>query len=86
MRMLHSMILAGTMVLAVAPVEAQRYDPRYPVCLQSWHEHGITFFDCSYISIDQCRATASGLNAMCLENPYWQRWQALSSRRQGRDY
>jgi Protein of unknown function (DUF3551) len=72
MRMLRWMILAGAAIFAVAPATAQRYDPRYPVCLQSWHKWGLTVIDCSYISMDQCRATASGLPAMCLENPYWQ--------------
>jgi hypothetical protein len=71
MRMLHVLLPAAVM-LAVSSASAQRYDPRYPVCLQGWHERGLITFDCSYTSIEQCRATASGLPAMCLENPYWQ--------------
>lgn len=71
MRLLYLMLLAGAAILAVAPAMAQRYDPRYPVCLQSWHDKGLVVIDCSYTSIDQCRMTASGLSAMCLENPYW---------------
>ncbi|MGY8680432.1 DUF3551 domain-containing protein [Bradyrhizobium sp. UFLA05-153] len=86
MRMLQLPILAGATMLAVAPVAAQRYDPRYPICLQSWHQRGLTIIDCSYISMDQCRATASGLAAMCLENPYWQGLPIRGSRLQDRGY
>ncbi|WFU42090.1 DUF3551 domain-containing protein [Bradyrhizobium sp. CB82] len=84
--MLHLLILTGATMLAIAPAAAQRYDPRYPVCLQSWHARGLTVIDCSYVSIAQCRATASGLAAMCQENPYWQGSPGRSSRQQGRDY
>ncbi|GLR90931.1 DUF3551 domain-containing protein [Bradyrhizobium iriomotense] len=86
MRMLHLLILAGATMLAVAPATAQRYDPRYPVCLQSWYEAGLTDINCSYVSIEQCRATVSGLYAMCLENPYWQGVPWRNSRRQGHFY
>ena len=34
MRVPGWMMLAGATMLAVAPASAQRYDPRYPVCLQ----------------------------------------------------
>ncbi len=36
---------------------AQTYDPRYPVC--------------SFTSLPQCRATASGRSASCDLNPYY---------------
>ncbi|WP_409363927.1 DUF3551 domain-containing protein [Bradyrhizobium sp. BR 10261] len=76
------MILVGTtMVLGAAPATAQRYDPRYPVCLQRWQARGVISFDCSYTSMDQCRMTASGLSAMCQENPYWQGPSGRNSRR-----
>ena len=90
MRTLRRMILAGATILSVAPATAQRYDPRYPVCLQKWGESGFTAIDCSYTSLDQCRMTASGRSAMCLVNPYWsQAHQAPPgrvSRRQRRAY
>ncbi|NUS20447.1 MAG: DUF3551 domain-containing protein [Mesorhizobium sp.] len=81
MRVLSWMLLAGAAVLAVTPAMAQRYDPRYPVCLQSWHQRGLIIINCSYTSIDQCRMTASGLSAMCLENPYWHGIPRQNSRR-----
>ena len=68
MRMIRSMILAGATILAAAPATAQRYDPRYPVCLQKWEWGGSTVIDCSYTSWAQCQMTASGLSAMCLAN------------------
>nr|WP_284273483.1 DUF3551 domain-containing protein [Bradyrhizobium iriomotense] len=70
MRMLRRIVLAFTAILAVAPATAQRYDSQYPVCLQKWGEAGATAIDCSYTSLEQCRATASGLSATCFANPY----------------
>ena len=69
--MLRWMILAGAAIVLVTPVTAQRYDPAYPACLQRWGQAGATTIDCSYSSLDQCRATASGLSATCYANPYW---------------
>jgi hypothetical protein len=82
MRILCWMIpVVTTTVLGAVPATAQRYDPRFPVCLQRWQARGVITFDCSYHSIDQCRVTASGLSAMCLENPYWQGPSRRNSRR-----
>jgi len=87
MRLLRWMIVAGTMIPAVTPVTAQRYDPRYPVCFEG--KLGDTMrIDCSYTSLDQCRMTASGLSATCYANPYWsqarQASPARANRRHGR--
>jgi hypothetical protein len=71
MRMIRSMILTGATIVAVAPATAQRYDPRYPVCLQRWEWGGSTVIDCSYASWAQCQMMASGLSATCSTNPYW---------------
>jgi hypothetical protein len=65
------MILAGATILAVAPATAQRYESAYPVCLQKWEWGGSSTIYCGYTSWEACRATASGLSAMCLANPYW---------------
>ena len=54
---------------------AQRYDPRYPVCMHVYTGGptggGSDYFDCSFTSLEQCRATASGLAASCDVNPYY---------------
>ncbi len=41
----------------------------YPVCL---HVYGpVTYDECAYTSIEQCRPVASGLPAQCLMNPFY---------------
>ncbi|WP_256570182.1 DUF3551 domain-containing protein [Bradyrhizobium sp. CCGB12] len=64
-----SMVAALTALLA--PAAAEPLDPRYPVCLQKWEWGGSNRIYCSFLSWDDCRATAMGLSAMCLANPYW---------------
>jgi Protein of unknown function (DUF3551) len=87
MRRLCGMVLAIAMVLPAAPATAQRYDPNYPVCIHIWKRDG-DIIDCHYTSWDQCRATASGLSATCLDNPYWPRTRQASpvDRRRHRVY
>jgi hypothetical protein len=64
-------------VLALAivslPAQAQTYDPRYPVCmtLYSGPFDGGEWIDCSFTSLPQCRASASGRAALCGINPYF---------------
>lgn len=60
--------LLGT-ALATAPSKAQTYDPRYPVCIEIYTIDGSNI-DCSFMSIAQCAATASGQSAQCYANPY----------------
>lgn len=74
-------ILTLTAIAALfvaAPANAQRYDPRYPVCMHVYTPGGGGFgggggdyFDCSFTSMPQCRATALGLAASCDVNPYY---------------
>lgn len=54
------------------PIQAQTYDPAYPVCLQIY-QGGIAdyYFECAYTSIPQCQASASGRAAQCVVNPYY---------------
>jgi hypothetical protein len=80
MRILHWMVLAGTM-LAVAPATGQRYDPDYPVCLQRWEWGGSSTIYCRFTSWDQCRMATVGFSAMCLTNPYWPQARPTPARR-----
>jgi hypothetical protein len=69
-------VLALSMLLlAVSSVagRAQAYDPRYPVCMKLYEgsEDGGEWIDCSYASMQQCRASAAGRPAMCDQNPYY---------------
>jgi hypothetical protein len=64
-------ILAIGLTFAAAPSHAQTYDPRYPVCLQTFGPfQGI---DCSYISIQQCKLAAGIRASQCIANPYYGR-------------
>lgn len=61
--------------LVAAPASAQTYDPRYPVCMKVYslggRGGGGEYYDCSFTSLPQCRATASGRAASCDLNPYY---------------
>ncbi len=76
-------ILASGVFLTVAPSRAQTYDPNFPVCLQVYVPRG-GYIDCSFTSLPQCQATASGRGAQCYANPYFA--YAHKLRRHRRDY
>jgi hypothetical protein len=69
MRILALAVLAIAAASAAAPAQAQTYDPNYPVCL---HVYGrISYYECTYTSLPQCNASASGRSAQCVINPYY---------------
>lgn len=55
---------------ASAPAKAQTFGGNYPVCIQMYLRDGARNIECSYNTMEQCQATASGLSATCLLNPY----------------
>jgi hypothetical protein len=57
-------------VLMAAPVQAQTYDPNYPVCMQTYGLDG-GYNDCTYTSQGQCSQSASGRAAQCISNPFF---------------
>ena len=61
MRISAFAILAIGAVSVATPAQAQTYDPGYPVCLHV----------CSYYTLPQCNASASGRAAQCVINPYY---------------
>ena len=69
--------LPGVALMGAGPAATQTYDPRYPVCMEVYTIDGSSI-DCSFMSITQCAATASGQSAQCYANPY-----ALQSRPPG---
>ncbi len=72
MRILALMILAIGAISTSQPAKAQTYgNSNYPVCLHRYTWGGGNYYDCSYTSMGQCNATASGLSAMCVTNPYY---------------
>ena len=64
-------VLAVGTILFAAPARAQTYDPNYPVCLQIYDDMVHYYFECSYTSLAQCAASASGRYAQCVVNPYY---------------
>ncbi|MHB0788030.1 DUF3551 domain-containing protein [Bradyrhizobium sp. 5.13L] len=67
-------IVAAGAFFVVAPSHAQTFDPSYPVCMHvysSANGGGGEWYDCSFTSLPQCRATASGRAATCDLNPYY---------------
>jgi Protein of unknown function (DUF3551) len=69
MRNLMMTLIAIGVVSAAGPARAQTYDPNYPVCMQVFAP--MMFYDCSFTSLPQCAATASGRAALCRANPYY---------------
>jgi hypothetical protein len=82
MRVLACTILTIATVLVAAPARAQTYDPNYPVCLQAYGIDG-GYIDCSFTSLAQCAASASGRAAQCLNNPYFAQGDRQLPRRRG---
>ena len=85
MRIMACMVLAIATISAVAPADAQTYDPNYPVCMQVYRRGG-GYIDCSFTSMPQCAATASGLSATCSLNPYFTQASKVPYRRGARAY
>jgi hypothetical protein len=70
MRKLVWTILAVGTISAVSPVQAQTYDPNYPVWLLVYGRGG-SYISPGYTSIPQCQISASGRAAQCIVNPYF---------------
>jgi hypothetical protein len=73
-------ILVMGMTLATSAVQAQTYDPRYPVCIEVATIDG-TSVGCGYGTLAQCQASASGRAAQCFANPYYAHANKKASRR-----
>ncbi|WGD53713.1 DUF3551 domain-containing protein [Bradyrhizobium sp. CB1650] len=74
MRRSFGLIMAAGAVLAATNAHAQTFDPRYPVCMHVYSGGsggGGEWYDCSFTSLPQCRATAAGRAASCDLNPYF---------------
>jgi hypothetical protein len=63
-------VLEIGMTCATTPAMAQTYDPNYPVCIEKYSIGG-GYIDCSFTSMPQCKATASGRGGQCFDNPYF---------------
>ncbi len=63
-------IVAMGIISAAGPAHAQTYDPAFPVCMDVV-QFETSYEDCTYYTMDQCRASASGRSAMCRINPFY---------------
>ncbi|WP_076866970.1 DUF3551 domain-containing protein [Bradyrhizobium mercantei] len=65
--------VAAFAVTLTGPAAGQAYDPNYPVCMHVYggRAAGGNYIDCSFTSIPQCQASASGRGAMCSVNPFF---------------
>jgi hypothetical protein len=84
MQALVYVFLAIATALAASPLGAQTYDPNYPVCIQTYAIGGGSI-DCSFTSLAQCAASASGRSAQCYDNPYFARSNRKPFRQRGVD-
>ena len=71
MKLMTSALFIVGSLLALWPASAQTYDPRFPVCMHVYGDKIGEKFDCSFTSLAQCAATATGLPATCQVNPYY---------------
>ena len=85
MRALALTILTMGIALASGQAGAQTYDPAFPVCMHVIPWGGGAYYDCSYYTMAQCAASASGRAAQCDPNPYYA-GSTASSPRNGRRY
>ena len=69
MRLAVCLVAAIAVTCAAKPVRGQTYDPRYPVCMQTYGPFG--GINCSYTSMANCRLLARARSAQCLTNPYF---------------
>ena len=80
MRIPALIVWTALLVFSAAPVQAQTYDPAYPICIQTYSHNGSAII-CRFTSMAQCAATASGRAAQCITNPYYGVTQAPAGRR-----
>jgi hypothetical protein len=78
-----STILAIGMISAAAPAHAQTYDPDFPICMHVVQFES-SYEDCTFYTMDQCRASASGRAAMCSINPFYRGANSLPGRSERR--
>ena len=65
------LILGIGMIFAASPAWAQRYDPKYPVCMEVYDGQG-SRIECFFTTMAQCKqGTGRGVAGMCFNNPYY---------------
>jgi hypothetical protein len=77
------MVLATFLLMAAPPPSAARayekpYDP-YPWCAEYWDGRGGSG-DCGFLTIEQCRASVSGVGGFCEPNQFYNPRRSPSQR------
>jgi len=86
MRCSFGLIVKVCASLTAVPSHAQTFIPGFPVCMHVYSGSsggGGEWYDCSFASLPQCRATATGRAATCDLNPYYPANVPLSRPRHG---
>jgi Protein of unknown function (DUF3551) len=61
--------LAASGILSLAASPAEAVGTRYPFCIQGSEQPGLS--NCTFVSYEQCQATASGRRLYCIPNPFF---------------
>ena len=72
MRLLFSFIVAATVVLAATVAGSSARSeaaPVYPWCAHYMTQNGP--HNCGFVTLEQCRATVSGIGGTCEANPFY---------------
>jgi hypothetical protein len=69
MRRLILGALAASGLAAVGALPAEAVGTRYPFCITGDDQPGLS--NCTFVSYEQCQATASGRRLWCTANPYY---------------
>jgi hypothetical protein len=62
-------LLAANGLALVGAAPAHAVGTRYPFCIQGDQYPGLSY--CSFVTYEQCQATASGRDLNCIANPYY---------------
>ena len=62
-------MLTASAIAALGPTPAAAVGTRYPFCIQGPDQPGLS--NCTFVSYEQCQATASGRRLYCIPNPYF---------------
>lgn len=63
-------LVALPIVLSQVPAKALPYDP-YPWCAEYSAGNGGGGTNCGFLTIEQCRATVSGIGGFCVPNQFY---------------
>lgn len=73
--------IAGAAVLGTSPASAER---SYPYCLRVYGI--VSYVECYYSTMEQCKATASGRAAECYRDPFYPAYEEPRRKRRHHHY